>query len=106
MEALGNWPTTWARSCPPTPCRPARPAAAGLLAVVVLLAAAGGAGAWQLHQQRATAQARQARTDQDVRTILTQGQAKAEEGWHAHDLAKLTEAEAEGHRAVDVARSG
>ena len=83
-----------------------RPAAAGLLAALVLLAAAGGGGAWLLYQQRAAAQARQAQTDQEVRGVLERARALLEEGWQADDLAKLTEARAEGNRAEDIARSG
>jgi serine/threonine-protein kinase len=83
-----------------------RPAAAGLLAAVVLLLAAGGVGAWSLYQQRSAAQARQTRTDQEVRGVVERARGPLEEGWQAADLARLTEARAEGTRAVDIARSG
>jgi serine/threonine-protein kinase len=78
-------------------CR--RPALAGLLAVVVLLAGAAGVGTWLLHQQRA-------QTDRLVRGILARARSLLKEGWQAHDLAKVTEAEAEGGRAVDIAQGG
>jgi serine/threonine-protein kinase len=83
-----------------------RPTAAGLLAAVVLLVAAGGVGAWLLSQQRATARGRQAQTDQEVRGILARARGLLEEGWQAADLAKLTEAKAEGNRAEGIARKG
>jgi tetratricopeptide (TPR) repeat protein len=83
-----------------------RPTAAGLLAAVTLLVAAGAVGAWWLHQQQTAARARQAQTDQEVRGVVGRGRGLLEEGWHAADLAKLTEARAEGNRAVDIARSG
>jgi serine/threonine-protein kinase len=83
-----------------------RPAAAGLLAAVVLLVAVGGAGTWLLYRQRATDRNRQAQTDQDVRRVLEQAQALLEKGWRAADLAILTEAGAEGHRAQGMALSG
>jgi serine/threonine-protein kinase len=79
-----------------------RPAAAGLLAAAVLLAAAGAVGAWSLYQQRA----RQSLTDREVRGVLGRARGPLEEGWRAADLAKLTEARAEGDRAVAIARSG
>jgi serine/threonine-protein kinase len=83
-----------------------RPAAAGLLTAVLLLVAFGGSGAWLLHQQRAAARDRQAQTDQEVRRDLERARGLLEEGWTAQDLAKLTAAQAEGHRVVDIARSG
>jgi serine/threonine-protein kinase len=83
-----------------------RPTAAGLAAAVVLLVAAGAVGAWSLHQQRTAAHSRQAQTDQEVRGIMEQARGPLKEGWQAADLAKLTEARAEGNRAVDIARSG
>ncbi len=83
-----------------------RPTAAGLLAAVMLLVAAGGVGVWLLYQQRAAAHARQTLTDQEVGTVLERARGLLEEGWLTADLAKLTEARAEGNRAEDVARSG
>src|SRR5262249_34942745 len=79
-----------------------RPAVAGLLAAVVLRVAAGAIGAWLLYAARA----RQAQTDQEVRGVVARARGLLEEGWQAADLAKVTEAGAEGHRAVDIARSG
>jgi serine/threonine-protein kinase len=92
VESVGKW--VWRR-----------PAAAGLLAALVLLAAAGGVGAWLLSQQRAAARTRQAQTDQEVRRILERERGHLEQGWQAADLAKLTEARAEGDRAVKLAGS-
>ena len=86
--------------------RRARRLLMGLAAAVLLVVLAGGGGAWLLHQQRADALARQTQTDQQARAIVERGRALLEAGWQAHDLAKLTEAKAEGDRAVDVARSG
>src|SRR5262249_34241738 len=74
-----------------------RPTAAGLLAASALLVAAAGVGAWLIHQQRAAAHDRQARTDQKVRGDLERARGLVEEGWPAHDLAKLSEARAEGN---------
>jgi tetratricopeptide (TPR) repeat protein len=79
---------------------------AGLLAAVVLFVAAGAVGAWWIYQQTTAAHARQIQTDQEVRRILERARGLLEEGWQAADLAKLTEARAEGNRAVDIARSG
>jgi serine/threonine-protein kinase len=78
------------------------PRDAALAAVVVLLVLAGGGGAWQLHQQRDAA--RQA--DQEALGVLGRARGLLDEGWHAHDLAKLTAARAEAERAVAIARSG
>jgi serine/threonine-protein kinase len=83
-----------------------RPAAAGLLTAVALLVAAGGAGAWLLYEQRAATRVRQAQTDQEIRGVLMRARGLLEDGWQAADLAKLTEARAEGNRAADIARSG
>jgi serine/threonine-protein kinase len=83
-----------------------RPAAAGLLAAVVLLVAAGAVGAWLVYQQRNASHARQIQTDQQVRAVVERARGVLEEGWQAADPAKLTEARAEGNRAVDIARSG
>jgi tetratricopeptide (TPR) repeat protein len=83
-----------------------RPAAAGLLAVVGLLVAAVGVSAWQFYLHRTVAHARQAKTDQKVREVMDRARGLLEEGWLAHDLAKLTETTAEGNRAADIARSG
>jgi eukaryotic-like serine/threonine-protein kinase len=83
-----------------------RPAVAVLLSAVVLFVLAGGVGAWQFYQQRAAAQARQAQTDGQVRGILERARGLLEDGWRAHDLAKLTESRAEGNRAADIAHSG
>src|SRR5262249_31975373 len=63
-------------------------------------------GAALLYQQWASAGARQARIDQEARGIVERARGLLEEGWQAADLAKLTEARAEGSRAEDVARSG
>jgi serine/threonine-protein kinase len=79
-----------------------RPAPAGLLAAGVLLVAAGAVGTWMLYQHRA----RQAQTDWEVRSILGRARGPLGEGWHAADLAKLTEVQAEGDRAVAIAHSG
>src|SRR5262249_3474382 len=76
-----------------------RPAAAGLLPAVVLLVAAAGISTWLLHQQRA-------QTDRMARGIMARARGLLEEGWQAHDLAKLTEAEAEGRRRADRVRNG
>src|SRR5262249_50296663 len=86
-------------------CARRRPAAAGTLAAGVLLLAAGAAGAWLLYEQQATARARQAQTDQSVLGVLERAEGLLTEGWRAHDLAKLTEARAEGDRAAEIARS-
>src|SRR5262249_44471471 len=80
--------------------------AAGLLAALAVLVAATGTGALLLYQQQLAARARQAETDQRFRAVLERERGLFEEGWLAHDLAKLTEAEAEGIRATDIARSG
>src|SRR5262249_34669903 len=83
-----------------------RPAAAGLLAAVLLLLAAGGIGASLVYHQRAAASAHQAQTDQEARRVLERARDLLAKGWQAADLAKLTEAEAEGRRALSIARSG
>jgi serine/threonine-protein kinase len=83
-----------------------RPAAAGLLVAVLLLLAAGGIGASLVYQQRAAASARQAQTDQEARRVLEQARDLLAKGWQVADLGKLTEAEAEGSRAMSIARSG
>jgi serine/threonine-protein kinase len=83
-----------------------RPLAAGLLAAVVLFVVAGGVGVWSLYQQRTAALARQTWTDQEVGAVLARARGLLEEGWQAADLAKLTEARAEGQRAEDIARKG
>ena len=80
--------------------------AAGMLAAVVLLVATGVVGTGLLYRQWADARARQAQTDQEVRGALERARGLLSEGWLAHDLAKLTEARAEGNRAADIARSG
>lgn len=81
-----------------------RPAAAGLLAAVALLVLAGGVGAWLLYEQRTADRARQEATDQEVLRTVERGRGLLEEGWPEQDLAKLTEAEAEGRRAALGAR--
>jgi serine/threonine-protein kinase len=83
-----------------------RPAAAGLLAATALLAAAAGVVGWTLYQQQAAAEMRQIQTDQEVRSVLAAARGRLEQAWKAADLAKLTEAAAEGSRAEDIARSG
>jgi serine/threonine-protein kinase len=92
-----EWVQKWVRR---------RPAAAGLLAAAALLVAAVSSGAWLLYQQRATALARQAQTDQELRTALELARLRLEEGWQAADLERLKDAAAEGGRAEDIARSG
>jgi serine/threonine-protein kinase len=82
------------------------PAAAGLLAALAILVAATGTGALLLYQQQLAAHARQVETDQKFRAILEQERDRLEEGWRAHDLAKLTDARDRGIRATDLARSG
>jgi serine/threonine-protein kinase len=83
-----------------------RPAVASLLAALVLSVATGGIAAWLVYQQRTAAHARQIQTDQEVRAVVKRARGLLEEGWQAADPAKLTEARAEGSRAVDIARSG
>jgi eukaryotic-like serine/threonine-protein kinase len=83
-----------------------RPAAAGLLAAVGLLLLVGGAAAGVQHRQWAAARDRQARTDREVRGILERGRGLLAEAWQTQDLARLTEALAEGTRAVDLAHGG
>jgi serine/threonine-protein kinase len=79
-----------------------RPAAAAMLAAVTLLAAIGIVGAGLLYQHGV----QQARTDQEVLGIVDRARGLLDVGWQAHNLAELTEAEAEGIRAADIARSG
>ena len=79
-----------------------RPGAAALLGAVALEAATGAGGAGLLYQHSA----HQARMDQEVRGIVDRARDLLEAGWQAHNLAKLTEAEAESNRAADIARSG
>src|SRR5262249_14176193 len=83
-----------------------RPAAAGLLLAVVLLVAAGVVGAWLLSQQWATARGRQLQTDEEVRGIVERARDLLKAGWESADLAKLTQAKAEGQRADGIAGSG
>jgi serine/threonine-protein kinase len=83
-----------------------RPLTASLLAAGILLVAAGAVGGWLLHQRRVAADARQTQIDLKVREVVERARGPLEEGWPAADLAKLTEARAEGNRAVDIARSG
>jgi serine/threonine-protein kinase len=83
-----------------------RPAAAGLLAAVVLLVAIGAISAWLLYQQRTAARDLQAKTDQRVREVVERARGLREAGWESADLAKLSQASAEGSRAMDIARSG
>jgi tetratricopeptide (TPR) repeat protein len=78
----------------------------GLAAAVLLLVLAGGGAAWLLQQQRAAARAHQAQTDREARAVLERARQLLDEGWRAHDLARLAEAKAEAARAVDIARSG
>jgi tetratricopeptide (TPR) repeat protein len=82
-----------------------RPAAAGVLAVVVLLIVAIGSGALLLYQQQTAAHARLAETDEKFRAVLEREGDRLEESWREHDLAKLAQANVEGNRAVDIARS-
>jgi eukaryotic-like serine/threonine-protein kinase len=104
--------------CEPIAARPAgllermvrrarrHPAAAGLLAALAALAVTAGVGALLVYQQQVDSHIRQARTDGEVRGVLERTRGLLEEGWQAHDLAKLTEARAEAQRAVDIGRSG
>jgi serine/threonine-protein kinase len=80
-----------------------RPAAAGMVAAVALLVLVGGVGAWLLYQQRAAARIRRELTDQEILQTVERARGLLDEGWHANDLAKLTEAEAEGGRAEHAA---
>src|SRR5262245_26589166 len=82
------------------------PAAAGLLATLAVLVAATGTGAVLLYQQQLAARALQAQTDQKFRAVLERERDLLEDGWRAHDLAKLTEARDGAIRATDIARSG
>jgi tetratricopeptide (TPR) repeat protein len=82
------------------------PAAAGLLAALAVLLATTGIGGLLLYQQQLAAHARQADTDQKVRAVLERERDLIEEGWLAQDLAKLTQAQAEGIRATELARNG
>jgi serine/threonine-protein kinase len=82
------------------------PAAAGLLASLTVLIAATGTGGLLLYQQQLAAGARQAETDRKFRDVLERERGQLEEGWLAHDHAKLAEARAAGIRATDLARSG
>jgi Flp pilus assembly protein TadD len=83
-----------------------RPAAAGLLAALSVLFATIVIGGMLLYQQERSAHARQAETDQKVRADLERARDLIAEGWLAQDLAKLTQAKAEGIRAMDIAHSG
>jgi hypothetical protein len=56
--------------------------------------------------QRAASRDRQALAEREVHRVLEQTRGSLEEAWQTQDLAKLTEALAEGNRAVDIARSG
>src|SRR5262249_16715268 len=80
-----------------------RPAAAGGLGGAGVVVAVVSSGAWLLYQQKAAAHARQAETDQKVSEILGRARGLLDDGWHAHDLTKLTETTAEGDRAADIA---
>jgi serine/threonine-protein kinase len=82
-----------------------RPAAAALLATLVVLVAGTGTGALLLYRQHLVARAREAQTDQDFRAALERERGLLEEGWLAHDLAKLKEARDAGTRVTDLARS-
>src|SRR5262249_32904108 len=83
-----------------------RPAVAGMLAAVVLLVMTGVVITWLLYQQRAAVRVRQGLTDQEVRQTVQRARGLLDGGWQAHARAKLTEAEAEGRRAVQTARGG
>jgi len=80
--------------------------AAGLLAALVVLLATTSIGGLLLYQQQLAARARQVETDQKFHAILERERKRLEEGWLAHDLAKLKEARDGGIRATDLARSG
>jgi serine/threonine-protein kinase len=86
--------------------RQARRLQVGLAAAVLVVAFGASSVAWIAQQQRASARARRTQTDQDVLALLERGCVVLEEGWQAHDVAKLKEATAEGVRAADVARKG
>ncbi|HVK12356.1 MAG TPA: tetratricopeptide repeat protein [Gemmataceae bacterium] len=83
-----------------------RPAAAGLFAAVGLLLGVGGIAAGLQFRQSSAARDRQARIDHEVRGLLQRGRGLLEEAWDAQDQTKLTEALAEGNRAVDLAHGG
>jgi hypothetical protein len=75
-------------------------------AALLLLVLSGGGAAWLLQHQRATDLARRQQTDREALGVVERGRGLLEAGWQAQDPAKLTEAKAEGGRAVAVARSG
>jgi tetratricopeptide (TPR) repeat protein/Leucine-rich repeat (LRR) protein/tRNA A-37 threonylcarbamoyl transferase component Bud32 len=80
-----------------------RPAVAGLLAAVLLLVLVGGALAWRWQQQSVEARARQREVGQKAQLALERGRALLQDGWQAHDQAKLMQAKAEADRAADIA---
>jgi tetratricopeptide (TPR) repeat protein len=82
------------------------PTRAALLATALALMGLASAGAWLLYEQQAAARARQAQTNQKVRGVLERAHGLLAKGWTEHDLTKLTEANTEGNRAADIARSG
>jgi serine/threonine-protein kinase len=82
------------------------PGACGLLAALAVLVAATGTGVLLVYQQQLAARARQAQIDQEVRGVVARARGLLKEGWQAADLAKLTEARAEGNRAEGMAHSG
>jgi serine/threonine-protein kinase len=86
--------------------RKARQRTRVLAVAVLLLVLCGAAGAGLVIRQRAAAQAHQEQIDGEALAVLDRASSLLEEGWQAHDPAKLSEARAEGERAADIARSG
>src|SRR5262249_23686419 len=66
-----------------------RPAAAAMLTAAVLLVTAGSVGAGLAYRHRV----QQTRTDKEVSGIVERAQSLLDDGWLAHNLAKLTQAE-------------
>jgi superkiller protein 3 len=86
--------------------RHARRLLLGLAAAALLLVAVGGTAAWALHRHRAAVRDRQLQADREVGAALQRARGLLEEGWQAHDLARLEQANAEAQRAADIAGSG
>jgi tetratricopeptide (TPR) repeat protein/tRNA A-37 threonylcarbamoyl transferase component Bud32 len=82
------------------------PAAAALLATLAVLIVATGSGTLLLYQQQLAARAQQDATDRNFRTALERQRGQLEEGWLAHDLAKLKEARDTGIWVTDLTQSG
>jgi serine/threonine-protein kinase len=81
------------------------PAAAAMVAMLILVLLGAGVAGWFYHQERTAAQMRQRLTEQEVVRTVDRARDLLEDGWRAHDLVKLKEAEAEGRRAVQIAQS-